>query len=174
MIKKNKNKTHAKAKRGAKSKTTRRSKKGGRAFVGQSWMPPKHNIPVVPSSESNFFKLNKYGNVVGGVEVAVPANHGPGSNDHAKLNVPISNSRLGSGGGKKKFRGGSQGGVALGGFADTFTNIFNNGANKLFNAVSRYNGYPDSISPSPWVQPLGNTYYSRNVVYPNLQNYGPR
>jgi hypothetical protein len=124
----------------------KRSRKGGRTFVGPSWSPNTH--------AANHFAVSNNGILVGGVNPAVPEMWGPGITNRNTLpplqkggrNLKRSSSGL------KRSRS-KKGGYVFGGFPQVITSAWQNALIGVKNVWHGFNGQPQLPSASGWNQP---------------------
>ena len=137
----------------------KRSRKGGRTFVGPAWSPAANNthaaLTALPA-RANHFAVNHNGILVGGVDPAVPEMWGPGINDRNTL-PPLKGGR----GNLKRLKRSSslkrsrikKGGYVFGGFPQVMTTAWQNALIGVKNIWHGYNGQPQMPSASGWNQP---------------------
>lgn len=127
----------------------KRTRKGGRTFVGPAWSPPANNthaaLTALPARANHFAVSNK-GILVGGVDPAVPEMWGPGINDRNTL-PPL------KGGRNLKQSRSKKGGYVFGGFPQVMTTAWQNALIGVKNVWHGFNGQPQLPSASGWNQP---------------------
>ena len=137
----------------------KRTRKGGRTFVGPAWSPPANNthaaLTALPARANHFAVSNK-GILVGGVDPAVPEMWGPGINDRNTL-PPLQkggmrNIKQSSSSGLRRGRS-KKGGYVFGGFPQVMTTAWQNALIGVKNVWHGFNGQPQLPSASGWNQP---------------------
>jgi len=155
----------------------KRSRKGGRTFVGPAWSPAANNthaaLTALPA-RANHFAVSNNGILVGGVHQAVPEMWGPGITNRntlpplqkgGKINLKRSSSGLKrSSSGLKRSSSGlkrsslkrsrsKKGGYVFGGFPQVATTAWQNALIGVKNMWHGFNGQPQLPSASAWNQP---------------------
>ena len=135
----------------------KRSRKGGRTFVGPAWSPAANNthaaLTALPA-RANHFAVSNNGILVGGVHQAVPEMWGPGITNRNTL-PPLQKGgkiNLKRSSGLKRSRS-KKGGYVFGGFPQVATTAWQNALIGVKNMWHGFNGQPQLPSASAWNQP---------------------